>query len=194
MSFLLKILVNFPNACVHFSVAQLCPTLCDLMDCSPTGSSVHEIIQARIPEWVAIFSPSGSSILCIKYIFFLRYIFRLLFLNRSVRKGNGTPLQYSCLEKSHGWKSLAGYSPRGYKRIGHGLTTTKDNSNFIFLALWHWLKYPIQDVWREVNSGPFYLVCNLKEKDFSFPFSLFFCGNDLSDWESLPLSCFTNSF
>ena len=96
--------------------------------------------------------------------------------------------------KSHGQRILAGYSPRGYKRIGHGLTTTKDNSNFIFLALWHWLKYPIQDVWREVNSGPFYLVCNLKEKDFSFPFSLFFCGNDLSDWESLPLSCFTNSF
>ena len=29
-------------------VAQLCPTLCDHMDCSPPGSSVHGILQARI--------------------------------------------------------------------------------------------------------------------------------------------------
>ena len=36
------------------SVAQLCPALCDPMDCSLPGSAVHEIFQARIPEWVAI--------------------------------------------------------------------------------------------------------------------------------------------
>ena len=36
-------------------------TLCDPMDCSPLGSSVHGIIQARIPEWVAIpFSRESS--------------------------------------------------------------------------------------------------------------------------------------
>ena len=35
-------------------VAQLCPTLCDPVDCSPPGSSVHGILQARILEWVAI--------------------------------------------------------------------------------------------------------------------------------------------
>ena len=34
--------------------AQLCPTLCDPMDCSPPGSSVHGILQARILEWVAM--------------------------------------------------------------------------------------------------------------------------------------------
>ena len=34
-------------------VAQLCPTLSDLMDCSPPGSSVHGILQARVLEWVA---------------------------------------------------------------------------------------------------------------------------------------------
>ena len=38
-------------------VAQSCPTLCDHMDCSPPGSSVHGILQARILEWVAISSP-----------------------------------------------------------------------------------------------------------------------------------------
>ena len=36
-------------------VAQLCPTLCDPMDGSLPGSSVHGIIQARVLEWVAIY-------------------------------------------------------------------------------------------------------------------------------------------
>ena len=35
-------------------VAQLCPTLCDPMDCSPSDSSVLGILQARILEWVVI--------------------------------------------------------------------------------------------------------------------------------------------
>ena len=43
------------------SDAQLCPTLCDSMDCSPPGSSVHEILQARILVWVAISFSRGSS-------------------------------------------------------------------------------------------------------------------------------------
>ena len=36
-------------------------------------------------------------------------------LGRSPRKGNGNPLQYSYLEKSHGQRSLVGYSPWGRK-------------------------------------------------------------------------------
>ena len=39
---------------LRVSVAQPCPTLCDPTDCSPRGSCVHGILQARIPEWVAI--------------------------------------------------------------------------------------------------------------------------------------------
>ena len=35
-------------------VAQSCPTLSDLMDCSLPGSSVHGIFQARVLEWGAI--------------------------------------------------------------------------------------------------------------------------------------------
>ena len=35
-------------------VTQLCTTLCDPMNCSPPGSSIHGIFQARILEWVAI--------------------------------------------------------------------------------------------------------------------------------------------
>ena len=40
---------------------QSCPTLCDPVDCSPPGSSVHEIFPARILEWVAMPPSRGSS-------------------------------------------------------------------------------------------------------------------------------------
>ena len=40
---------------------QLCLILCNPMDCSPPGSSVHVILQARILEWVAMPSSRGSS-------------------------------------------------------------------------------------------------------------------------------------
>ena len=41
-------------------VARSCPTLCNLMDYSPPGSSIHGILQARILQWVAIPFPRGS--------------------------------------------------------------------------------------------------------------------------------------
>ena len=43
------------------SVTKSCPTLCDPMDYSLPGSSVHGILQARILEWVAMPSSRGSS-------------------------------------------------------------------------------------------------------------------------------------
>ena len=43
--------------------AQSCPTLCNPMDCSPPGFSVHGIFQARMLEWVAVtFSKRSSQI------------------------------------------------------------------------------------------------------------------------------------
>ena len=42
-------------------VAQLCPPLCNPLDCSLPGSSVHGIVPARILEWVSISSSRGSS-------------------------------------------------------------------------------------------------------------------------------------
>ena len=42
-------------------IAQLCPTLCDPMDCSLPRSSVHGIFQAKVLEWIAISFSSGSS-------------------------------------------------------------------------------------------------------------------------------------
>ena len=54
------------------SVVQLCPTLCDLMDCSPPGSFVHIISHARILKQVAISFSTGSSLprdqTCLSYV------------------------------------------------------------------------------------------------------------------------------
>ena len=49
------------DECECVLVAQLCLTLCDPVDCSPPGSSVPGILQARILEWVAIPFSRGSS-------------------------------------------------------------------------------------------------------------------------------------
>ena len=42
-------------------VAQSCPTLRDPVDCNLSGSAVHGIFQARVLEWIAIYSSRGSS-------------------------------------------------------------------------------------------------------------------------------------
>ena len=47
--------------CVCAQLLQLCLTLFDPEDCSPPGSSVCGILQARILEWVAMPSSRGSS-------------------------------------------------------------------------------------------------------------------------------------
>ena len=49
------------SVCVHAKSLQSCLTLCDLVNCSPPGSSVPGILQARILEWVAMHSFRGPS-------------------------------------------------------------------------------------------------------------------------------------
>ena len=63
-----KVLAHVFRSLVHFElifyeseVAQSCPTLCNPVDCSPSGSSAHGILQARILKWVAISFSRGSS-------------------------------------------------------------------------------------------------------------------------------------
>ena len=46
---------------LHQKVTQSCLTLCDPMECSLPGSSIHGILQARVLEWVAISFSRGSS-------------------------------------------------------------------------------------------------------------------------------------
>ena len=69
--------VHEPKVLMKVLFVQSCPTLCDPMDCSPSGSSVHGILQARILEWVVIpFSREPSWlgdwtwVPCIGYRFF----------------------------------------------------------------------------------------------------------------------------
>ena len=52
---------HFHSVYVRAKSLRLCPTLCNPMDCSLPGSSVHEIIQAIILEWVAISFSKRSS-------------------------------------------------------------------------------------------------------------------------------------
>ena len=93
-------------------VAQSFPTLSDPMDCSPPGSSVHGIFQARVLEWVAIAFSNLLYICTLKYmylsldaqlVFFLELLvlFSITIFRWSRGRdgdGNGNPLQYSCLE------------------------------------------------------------------------------------------------
>ena len=88
-------------------VTQSCPTLCDHMYCSPPGSSVHSILQARILEWLAI--SSSNLIPAVVYIGFPGGLaVKNLPANagdmgstpgsgRPLGGGNGNPLQYSYL-------------------------------------------------------------------------------------------------
>ena len=52
---------HLPFVCMRAKSLHSCQTLCDPMDCSPPGSSVHGILQAKILEWVAMPSSRGSS-------------------------------------------------------------------------------------------------------------------------------------
>ena len=53
------------SVCIHMClVTQSCPNLCNPMDCSLPGSSIHGIILARILEWIACSFSRGSSQSC----------------------------------------------------------------------------------------------------------------------------------
>ena len=76
-------------------VAQLCLTLCNPMDCSLPGPSVHGILQARILEWIAIPFSRGSSQLrdwnwvsCITGRFFTDWTTRTSKLNKALPQRN----------------------------------------------------------------------------------------------------------
>ena len=106
---------------LKLKVAQLCLTLCDLMDYNPPGSSIQGILQARILEWVAIPFSKGSSqprdrtwVSCIAGRFFTVWATReapLVFL----------PGEF------HGQKSLVSSSPwvtKSWTRLRHTHTHT----------------------------------------------------------------------
>ena len=57
----MEYMYSIHSLCVRGESLHSCPTACDPMDCSPPGSSVHGILQARRLEWVAMPSSRGSS-------------------------------------------------------------------------------------------------------------------------------------
>ena len=59
MLFTLNISSACVRACVRAKSLQSCLTLCNTMDCSPPSSTVQEILQARILEWVASIAPGA---------------------------------------------------------------------------------------------------------------------------------------
>ena len=63
-------------------VAQSCPTLCDPMDCSLPGSSVHGISKPRVLEWVAI----ASSTQGMRNLLFLHLFAQSIIINMVVQR------------------------------------------------------------------------------------------------------------
>ena len=90
---LLKVIYISP-CCYHLKkkneVTQSCPTLCNLMDCSLPGSSVHGILQAGVLEWVIIFYSRGCSRLDLKSL-----------VSFALRSGFITTAPLGKLQKTH---------------------------------------------------------------------------------------------
>ena len=89
-------------------VAQSCPTLCDPMDCSLPGSSVHGIFQARVLEWGAI----AFSIFMLLATFYLHssHLITDLF-----PPGLYLDTQSSVVASCYSWQILKDYKPHQAK-------------------------------------------------------------------------------
>ena len=117
-----------------------CPTLCDPMDCSPPGSSVHEISQARILEWVAISFSRGSSqprdrtrVSCTAGRFFTDWATREALESESeseVAQSNGLyPTRLLCPWDSPGKNTEVGHSGMFFAVWGSSLLLLSTNSS-----------------------------------------------------------------
>ena len=130
---------TLPYAHIYTAAAakalQSCPTLCNPMDCSPPGSSVHGILQARVLEWVAISFSRGSSpprdrtqVSCIEGRLFT------LWTTREVP----VYIYIQGLHPPQGWRSLVGYSPYYYHIkliINKDLLYSVGNSTQYFITI-----------------------------------------------------------
>ena len=121
---------------MHAQSLQSCPTLCNPMDYSPAGFSVHGILQARIQEWVAIpFSrgsfwlrnwtqvPGGSDSKASAYN--AGDPVSIPGWGRCPGEGNSNPFQYSCLENP---------MDRGV----HGVTKSRTQLSDFTFTFMHW--------------------------------------------------------
>ena len=104
---------NEERMCMRAKLLQCYVTLCDPIDCSPPGSSVHGISQARILEWVSMPSSRGSSwprnptcISCTAGGFFTAEPLGKPLLYRVLQK-NTFVTQWQRSEKKNGWSRKA---------------------------------------------------------------------------------------
>ena len=107
------------------------------MDCSPPGSSVHGIFQARVLEWGAIAFSGGCLHTCLNHLVIWDFITfptavsardlgLISGLGRSPGEGNGIPFQYSWLENPMdrgAWQATV----HRVTRVGHDLATEPPN-------------------------------------------------------------------
>ena len=77
-------------------VAQLCLTLCNPMDCSPPGSSVHGIFQARVLEWGAIHTVGEG----------IRYPLQYSWASLVAQLVKNPPAMWETWVQSLGWEDL----------------------------------------------------------------------------------------
>ena len=121
-------------------VPQSCLTLSDPMDCSPPGSSVHGIFQARVLEWGAIaFSDFVASACIFGASLVVQMVYRICLqrgrpgfvpgLGRSSGEGNGYPLQYPWTEELGGLQSM------GSQRVRHDWVINTFNTCIFLLFL-----------------------------------------------------------
>ena len=131
------------SCCCYCSVAKSYPTLWDAMDCSTPGIPVlHHLLEFAQTHVHWVGDAINHLILCCSLLLLPSVFPSIKVFSTSQlfasggqsfgtsasasvlpvniqgwfpREGNGNPLQYSCLEKSHGQKSLVGYSPWGHK-------------------------------------------------------------------------------
>ena len=137
-------------------VAQSCPTLCSPMDCSPPGSSVHGIFQARVLEQVAVFSSSGSflprdqtgvsCISCIgRRILYHSATWEALTQNYSREKDNAAgTFKRKSLEGPSVWET--GFECQVWPADWIKNIAVANNTN-----IWCWLTYSINGLFSEGN-------------------------------------------
>ena len=89
------LLISYAAAAAAAKSLQSCPTLCDPMDCSLPGSSIHGIFQGRVLEWGAIATHTDNS------------------MSKQSRRRQWHPTPVLLPGKSHGRRSLVGCSPWG---------------------------------------------------------------------------------
>ena len=181
---------------VHAKSLQSCPTLCDPMDFSCSGSSVHGILQARILEWVAMTSSLRSSWpgdqTQVSYVSALAAGFFTPSATLEALKPKRSPQLRSCLYFCQGPGHLTRAPPNSLwcGNFTHILSKTKRNqtlaySGFIFISLtcqlflFTWVP---SSGWAHVTISPL-LNNGLCFGRFAVPVLVFVCFSAL--WLSL---------